>query len=465
MTQEINALPEPPLRDASPRLLTAIPGPESKQLAQRLRNAECPEVTWIADDFPVFWEKAEGSMVEDVDGNRYLDLTAAFAVASVGHTHPDVVAAITAQSSRLLHGMGDVHPTRLKVELAEALADLTDQTLGLPIFCTSGAEAVETCRKSVAIATGKSHLLAFTGGYHGLTYGSLEATARADFRAPFRHQLSGTVSHLPYPYCYRCPFGKSYPSCGLECLKHVEKTLDDPASGVTDVGGILIEPIQGRGGTVVPPPEYLPGLRKICDDRGILLVFDEIFTGFGRTGRWFAHEHWAVRPDLMAVGKALGGGLPISACIGRPELMRRWPVSQGEAIHTSTFLGHPLGCAAALATLKVMRDEDLIRRSETMGRLLKAQLQALQPRFPIIGEVRGEGLMVGIELVHDPVTREPATDISVGLMRWALGKGLILLPEGTRGNVLGIFPALNIRADQLTWAVERIEEGLTLLTA
>lgn len=455
---------EPRLRDSQPSVTLPIPGPKSQALARRLAEAECPEVTWLSEDFPVFWDRAEGCMVADADGNRYLDFTAAFAVASVGHTHPEVVDAITAQAQKLLHGMGDVHPTELKVALAERLSQLTGGTLGQPIFCTSGSEAVEAVRKTVTIATGKPRLLAFTGAYHGLTYGSLEATARSDFRKPFQAQRSGTVSHVPYPYCYRCPYGKQYSSCQLECLKAVEYTLTDPASGVDEVGGILLEPIQGRGGTIIPPPEFLPGLRRLCDERGILLALDEVFTGFGRTGAWFAHEHAGVRPDVMAVGKAMGGGMPISACLGRPEIMRRWPVSQGEAIHTSTFLGHPLSCAAALAALTVLERDRLVDRSERLGAVLLDALRELQKRHPIIGEVRGRGLMVGIELVHDPVLKTPATDISVGLMRWALAQGLVILPEGTQGNVLGIFPPLTITEAQLMWGVEKIDEGLRVLT-
>ena len=403
-------------------------------------------------------------MVGDVDGNSYLDCTAAFAVASIGHCHPQVVEAVQKQSATLMHGMGDVHPTRLKVALAEQLEAVTPGSLGQALFATSGAEAVEAARKSCAVATGKAGLIAFTGAYHGLTYGALEATARADFRRPFAAQLARTVSFAPYPYCYRCPFGKAYPSCGLECLSHVERMLNDPASGADDVGGILLEPIQGRGGTIEPPPEFLPGLRRLCDERGILLILDEIFTGFGRTGAWFACDRVEVVPDLMAIGKALGGGMPISACVGTPEVMNRWPCSQGEAIHTSTFLGHPVACAAALTTLEVLRSEDLVTRSRLQGNYLKECLQALMLEHPEIGEVRGAGLMVGIELVEDRESRRPATDLSISLMKYALRHGLLILPEGTYGNVVGLTPPLTIDRDQIHWAVELIARGLHALT-
>lgn len=457
--------PSAELANATPQLVTPVPGPQSLAWAKRLQQAECPEVTWIAPDFPIFWEQAAGSMVQDVDGNRYLDLTAAFAVASIGHAHPKVVETLQQQAPRLIHGMGDVHPTGLKVQLAEKLAALTDGTLGLPIFGCSGAEAMEAARKTALVASGRSGLIAFTGAYHGLTLGALELTARSEFRTPFQSQLPGTVTRLPYPSCYRCPYGKTYGSCQLECLRHLERTLDDAGSGVGDIGGIVLEPIQGRGGTVVPPPEYLPGLRRICDERKVLLVLDEIYTGFGRTGRLFAHEHWNIRPDIMAVGKALGGGMPISACIGKPEVMRRWPPSQGEAIHTGTFLGHPLSCAAALTTLEVIEQEGLVARSARLGKLLKEMVWGLAQKHPEIGDVRGEGLMVGVELVTDPKSKTPATPLSIGLMKWALQHGLLLLPEGTHGNILGITPPLVVEPQQLEWAVERIDEGLSALKA
>jgi 4-aminobutyrate aminotransferase len=447
-----------------PHLEVVPPGPKSRALGERLKAAECAEVTYIADDFPIFWARAQGNMVEDVDGNTYLDFTAAFAVASVGHAHPRVVERVQAQAATLLHGMGDVHPTGLKVELAEKLAAITPGALGRPIFATSGAEAVEAARKSCVMATGKANLLAFTGSYHGLTYGALEATSRADFRRPFRHQLAGTVDFVPYPYCYRCPLGRTYPDCGLACLNLVRQKLEDPASGVGDVGGILMEPIQGRGGTIVPPPGYLPALKALCEEFGILLILDEIFCGLGRTGRLFACEFEDVVPDLLAVGKALGGGMPISACVGLPAVMDQWPASQGEALHTSTFLGHPVACAAALTTLDVLETEGLPARAASMGALAMEKLRDLQTRHPQLGDVRGRGLMIGLELVEDRQSRQPATRLSLDLMTWALRHGLLILPEGTHGNVIGLSPPLTIGVDELDFCIEVLDQGLKELT-
>ncbi len=435
------------------------PGPASRDLASRLAVIECPEVTCLEDDFPIFWERARGVCVEDVDGNTYLDLTAAFAVAGVGHCHPRVVNAIVRQAPKLIHGMGDVHPTGLKVALAERLTALAPGDLGLPIFSSSGAEAVESARKTCAVATGRQGLVAFTGAYHGLTYGALEATDRDHFRAQFAGQWAGQVHRVPYPYCYRCPLERRSPDCRWACLEPVRALLEDPPDGHDRPGGVLIEPVQGRGGTIVPPPEYLERLRHLCDRFDVLLVFDEVFTGFGRTGAWFAADRFGVVPDVMAVGKSLGGGMPISACLGRPGAMRSWGRSTGEAVHTSTFLGHPLACAAALATLDVLEEERLPARAKTLGETLLRRLEVLQATYPgTVGDVRGVGLMAGLELVEDPVTREPASTLASALVKAGLREGLILLQEGPRGNVIGITPPLVIGSAEL-------EDAITIIGA
>lgn len=448
-----------------PQLRVAPPGPQSQALAARLAQAECPTITCIEPDFPIFWERGEGALIEDVDGNTYLDLTAAFAVSSLGHGNPEIADALATQARTLLHGMGDVHPTRVKVALAEALSALTDGALGLPIFGLSGSDAIEAARKTVTLATGTPRLLAFTGAYHGLTAGALDATHRSDFRQPFLQQLSQSVTHLPYPGCFRCPYGKTPSTCGQPCLQAVEDAVLEAQAEGQPFGGILVEPIQGRGGTVVPPPGFLQGLRQLCDRTGVLLIFDEIFTGFGRTGTLFAYQHEQVLPDILCVGKALGGGMPISACLGRPEVMRAWPKSSGEALHTQTFLGHPGACAAALKTLEILARDRLVDRSRALGEHLRARLSALMARQPAIGDIRGRGLMVGIELVEETPPRTPATSLGLGLMKFALQQGLLLLPEGPHANVIGLFPPLVIREDQLDWACERIEEGLQVLRA
>ncbi len=412
------------MTDLLPHLVTPIPGPRSRELARRLRRAESPNVTYLAPDFPVFWEEARGCLVTDVDRNRFLDVTAAFGVASVGHSHPRVVAAVRAQAEKLLHGMGDVHPSEVKVRLCERIAALVPLPDAQVILGQNGGDAVEAALKTAMLATGRPGVLAFEGGYHGLTYGALDVTARADFRAPFRQQLGGFTRHLPY-------------GCSLEEVRaHLAEHRP---------GAVLAEPIQGRGGIVVPPPGWLRGLRGICSQTDTLLIFDEIFTGWGRTGAWFACDHEGMVPDILCVGKAMGGGLPISACVASAGLMAAWGESTGEALHTSTFLGNPVACAAALAALDVLEEEDLPARAVRIGAVFTDGLCTLQAEFPEqIVSVRGRGLMLGLEF--------DAPSRALSLVPAALRAGLIVLPAGD-GRVLEFVPPLVIEEEQIAWCL------------
>ncbi|MDB4949444.1 MAG: Acetylornithine transaminase [Gemmatimonadetes bacterium] len=439
-----------------PSVRTPPPGPESLRLAGELAAYESPNVTYLAPDFPVFWAEARGANVRDVDGNVYVDLTAAFAVAAAGHAHPRIVEAIRAQAGRLVHGMGDVHPPDVKVDVLRALAEVAPRGLRRSILASSGAEAVEAALKTAAVATGKPRVLAFHGGYHGLTYGALSVSSREDFRAPFAAQLGIYAVFAPYPYAYRSPFGTDPDEVCAATLRYVEYLLDTPGTASEGVGAILVEPVQGRGGDVVPPAGFLPGLRRICDERELLLIFDEVYTGFGRTGRWFACEHWGVVPDVMVVGKALTGGFPFAACIGTDRVMEAWPRSRGEAIHTSTFLGNPLGCAAALASIAVLRDERLVERSAALGADLQRRLAEMTAGHPRVGEVRGLGMMIGMEMVRDRATREPAPELAGRVVVQALRRGLLLLGGGIHGNVLSFSPPFVITEGQLDAALDII---------
>lgn len=436
-----------------PHIVAPPPGPASMKLAAELAEYESPNVTYLSSDFPVFWEEAAGANVRDVDGNIYVDLTAAFAVAGAGHAHPRIVAAVQAQAARLLHGLGDVHPPAVKVEILRALAEIAPGDLKRSVLANSGAEAVEVALKTAVLATGKPRVLAFHGGYHGLTFGALSVSSREDFSSPFRSQLAVNAVFADYPDPYRSQSG-SEAGAG-RALEQVEVLLDAPGSAGT-IGAILVEPVQGRGGDVVPPDDFLPGLRRICDERGLLLVLDEIYTGFGRTGRWFACEHWDVVPDLMVVGKALTGGLPFAACIGTDAVMNSWPRSTGEAIHTSTFLGHPLGCAAALASIAVLRDERLVERSAEMGGWLLQRLSTALRSHPNVGDVRGLGMMVGIELVRDTESRQPAPELVGRVVVEALRKGVLILGGGIHGNVISLSPPFTTTEEQLALATNVI---------
>ena len=436
-----------------PHLLTPIPGPRSLALAEKLRRHESRNVTYLADDFPVFWQRAEGVNVWDADGNRFLDLTSAFGVSGLGHSNAGVRAALVAQSGELLHAMGDVHPTELKAELCARLSALTYERWGAGdgkvVLSSSGSDAVETALKTALLRTGKAGVIAFTGGYHGLGLGALSAIGLPFFREPFRAQLRDFATLLPYPA----------ESSGLPDGLRGQIEAVIRAGGI---GSILVEPVQGRGGCVVPPREFLPMLRAVCDAHGVLLIADEIYTGFNRTGVLFACEHSGVVPDLICLGKALTGGFPLSACVGRAEVMDAWPLSTGEALHTSTFLGNPLGCAMALASLEQHSSPDVAAQVRERGAELQAALAGL--RSPHVGEIRGLGLMLGVELI-EPSTfpPRPATMLALAIIKHALRDGLLLLADSPTANILSLTPPFTISDDEIAFVAARLQEYLTFL--
>ncbi len=355
---------------------------KTKQVLDLLRNYESRNVLFMEPDgsWPIVWERAKDVHVWDADGKKYLDLTAAFGVAAAGHANPNVVKAGQKQMARLLHAMGDVHPHARKAELARELSRITferwsnEKKSGKVIFSNSGFEAVESALKTAMLATKKRGVIAFNGAYHGLGYGALNVTQRDFFRSPFQLQLREFGHFVLFP-------------TKTSDLATVEFQIRNFFRRER-IGAILVEPVQARGGCNVPPPEFLPLLRKLCDEFGALLILDEIYTGFGRTGKWFACEHSGVIPDLICLGKALTGGFPLSACVGRADLMdAAWPPSRGEAIHTSTFLGHPVGCAMALAQIAEIEKLNLPERSRRTWRVsarttFNFQLSNLQPCKP-----------------------------------------------------------------------------------
>lgn len=426
--------------DLPPDVRVPPPGPRSRELSAALGAHEAPGVNTLCGGAPappsIAWQEALGANVLDVDGNVHVDLTAGFGVAAVGHRHPRVVAALREQSGRLLHGLGDVHGHPLRAELARRLGALAPVDDPQVFFAVSGAEAVEIALKSALAATGRPGILAFEPAYHGLTLGALAATSRPAFRAPF-------AAHL-HPHVRRLPFGAGI--AGLAGLADIEREL---ARG--DVACALVEPIVGREGVLVPAAGWLAGLAEACRRHGALLVADEVFTGFGRTGRLFAVEHEGVRPDLLCCGKALGGGVPIAAVVGRREVFRCWEVP-GEALHTATFVANPLGCAAALAVLDVLQEEDLVARAARLGGALGERLADWPGRLPGISEVRGRGMLWGVELAD--------RQVAARLVAGALARGVLVLAGGPAGRVAQIVPPLTIAGEQLVAALGLLEEVL-----
>lgn len=446
--------------DLLPDITTPPPGPRSLTLAADLREYESPNVTFVSQDLPIFWREALGANVLDVDDNLYIDLCAGFATAGTGHRNPRVIEAIRQQLDRVAHGMGDVHPPAVKVELLTSLADVAPGNLTQTILASSGSEAVESALKTARLASGRPGVLYFSGAYHGLGYGALSVTDGEQFREPFQDQLGIPTIKVPFPDPFRPPAElqgqKDLVSATLELIA---ARLD--TSGA--VGAVIVEPIQGRGGVVIPPDGFLLALREECDRRGLILIFDEILTGLGRTGRWFACDHEGVTPDLLCLGKSLTGALSFSACIGRPDVMAAWPISTGEAIHTSTFLGHPPGCAAALAQIAEIGERDLIAQGAKLGEHTLRRLGKMKDRFPVIGDIRGRGLLLGVELVRPDHPMEPDADSARQIAVAALKQGVILLASGRAGNVISLTPPLTITKEQLDFALGVLEDCLARL--
>ena len=413
-------------------IVTSIPGPRSRAHCATIAAYEVRGVTYVGDDYPVVWERAHGALVTDVDGNRYIDLTAAFAVAAVGHTNDAVTAAIVAQAGRLAHGMGDVHPTDVKAALLERLARLAPGDCSKTYLGSNGADAIEFALKTAVLATGRPRVLAFEGGYHGLSLGALPVGGIARFREPFAALLDDRTTWLPFP---------GAATALADALAAVRGALErDPA-----IGAVVLEPIQGRGGVIVPPDGFLRGVRALCDAHSAVMVLDEIYTGFGRTGTLFACEREGVVPDILCVGKALGGGVPFSAAIGRPAIVDAWPPSDGEALHTATFLGNPLACAAALAVLDELERTDAVAGVRRREPWLREALERLRV-LPAVTDVRGIGLLWAIEF------RDAA--LANAVVRAGLQRGLILLQSGTAGTSITLAPPFVIEDDQLARAIE-----------
>lgn len=440
---------EQPLGTLLPQLTVPVPGPRSVAWVEQLSRTECPALTLRrarrqerlgAPEDPIVWTRARGANVQDADGNVFVDLSAGFGAASVGHAHPRVTRAIAEQSERLVHALGDMQPADVKIALLARLAQLMPEPsrvmLGL-----SGSDAIEAALKTALLYTGRPGVVAFHGSYHGLSHGPLAACGfDRSFRDPFAAQLNPHVVFAPYP-----ENTDQLPAA----LEAVEAAFTRDASAKP--GAVLVEPILGRGGVIVPPVRFLSDLQALCHQHSALLVVDEIMTGFGRTGRMFGFEHAAVRPDLVCVGKGLGGGMPVSACIGREDVMAAWGESAGAALHTGTFFGHPVAAAAALATLDVLSDERLLERAHMLGQMLCEATQPLLAR-PEVKAIRGRGLLVGLEL--------DSTERSLACMRKLLKRGYITVPAGADARVVSLTPPLSISSEQLLGFVTAFTESL-----
>jgi 4-aminobutyrate aminotransferase len=398
------------------------------------------------DDAPLVVDEASGSILVDPDGNRFVDLAASFAAATVGHSHPHVVAAIRDQAGRAGH-VSSASLSEERVAFEEALLGIAPPGLDRVLLGISGSDANDTALKLARTLTGRREVIAFSGGYFGRSGGVIGVNGKAAFRAGAG--LEADAHFLPYPYSYRWPLGPDE-AAGDGALALVRHALEDPASGVGEVAAIVVEPVQGNGGVVVPPDGFLAGLRELCDRHGVVLVFDEIQSGFGRTGRTWAAEHWAVTPDLMTVGKGIGGGLAVSAVVGRAAFMAHWR----PGTHTSTFMGNAINLASGRAAIEVFGRERLTERSAALGGPMLERLRAALAAVEHVGVVRGLGLFAGIEIVSDRASRTPDPARTAAIRRAAFAQGILLATAGHYENVLKIAPPLAIEESLLDAALD-----------
>jgi len=437
----------------APRIVVKPPGPKARELLEKQREVDSRAV-YYPTVIPTAWEAGRGATLRDVDGNVYIDFVAGISVLNVGHSNPLVVEAVKRQLDRLTHAL-DI-PTPERIRLVEKLVEIAPGGLkgnsrvlfGGP----TGSDAVEGALKVAKFNTKRHTFLAFHGGYHGMTGGALSVTSKKAFKSGYL-PLFPDIHFAPYAYCYRCAFGKEYPECDMRCVRYVEYLFSDPESGLTDPAAIIVEPIQGEGGFIVPPDGYLRDLRRICEENSTLLIVDEIQTGFGRTGKMFACEHDNVTPDIMTIAKAVGGiGLPLSGCLIRRDLDTWEPGG-----HLGTFRGNVLACVAGLAAINFTLEKGLVERAAKEGSHMLKRLKELQRETETIGDVRGKGLMVAAEFVEDRKTKKPAVELVKKVQAKCLERGVLVWKAGHWPNVIRFLPPLIITR-------EHIDKGLDVFS-
>ena len=431
-----------------PTILTELPGPEAQKVLEKDRQFISQSYTRV---YPLVVKKAQGVWVEDVDSNRFLDFTSGIAVCNTGHCHPQIVAAIRRQAEQLIHMSGTDFYYEAQSNLAGKLAEIMPGSKEKRVFFgNSGAEAIEAALKLARYHTKRSRIIAFLGAFHGRTMGALSLTASKVIQEKGFFPLVPGITHVPYAYCYRCPAHSAYPGCGCACVEWIREDLFKRSLPPEEVAAIFVEPIQGEGGYIVPPPEFHQKLFKLARDFGILFVVDEVQTGMGRTGKMLGIEHWDLVPDIVALAKGIASGMPLGAMVSQSEVMTWIPGS-----HASTFGGNPISCQAALATIELLQG-GLIQNAASMGDYILGQLRELQKRFPLIGDIRGKGLMIGVELVKDPVTKEKAVEERNRIIQACFEKGLLIL--GCGENVFRLIPPLIITKKEADTALTILEE-------
>jgi 4-aminobutyrate aminotransferase len=439
----------------APHIQTPLPGPRARAIVERDKRAVSSSYT---RDYPFVMARGEGAVVEDVDGNLFLDCAAGIAVTATGHAHPQVVDAIVDQAHKFLHMSGTDFYYEPQVRLAEEIGSIVPIAGEVrSFFGNSGTEANEAAIKLARYSSKRFNLIAFLGSFHGRTLGSLALTSSKSVqRRGFGPMMPG-VFHAPYANCYRCPVGLKPDSCQAECLGFVEDQILIHLVSPDEVAAIIVEPIQGEGGYVVPAPQFHQRLRELTTRHGMLLIADEVQSGMGRTGRMFACEHFGIQADIVTIAKGIASGLPLGVTAARADVMT-WP----PGAHASTFGGNPVSCAAALATIQVLKD-GLVKNADEVGRHLLDKLRGLMDKHRIMGDVRGRGLMVGVELVRDRTTKQRATTERDRVVQEMFKRGVLLLGAGR--NALRFAPPLVISKSQVDDVVKIFDEVLTVISS
>ena len=433
-----------------PDIKVTPPGPKAREIIERDKRF----LATTTKTSPIVIRRGQGSVVEDVDGNVYIDFTSGISVLNVGHGHPKVVEAVRKQAGEFFHFAGTDFYYDVQTRLAERLAAMTPGTKSKKVFLTnSGTEANEAAIKIARWSTKKGMFLAFLNAFHGRTMGALALTSSKRVqRERFSPMMPGVVQ-VPYAYCFRCPYKLTYPSCDLYCANIIEDLYMETVAPPADTAAIVVEPVQGEGGYVVPPPGWLKRISKIAKANDLLLIADEVQTGMGRTGKMFAVEHEGVAPDILTMAKALGSGIPIGAAVFDARLDFGVP-----GAHSNTFGGNPVACASALATIDVIEGERLVERAERLGRHMAKRLDEMKKRYEIMGDNRGLGLMRATEFVTDSRTAKPNPKVRDRILKDAYEHGLLLLPAGT--SAIRYIPALTISQEQLDAGLDVFEESL-----
>ncbi len=436
----------------APRIITVIPGPRSKEYLELSRRYE-PHC--MSEQVPVVWDRALGATVTDVDGNVFIDFTSGVLVTNIGHCHPEHVTAIQDQVGQVMNSYDFVTPWRAL--LAQKLVEITPPSLDRAFLLTTGSEATEAAIKIARHATGRHEVIAFHGAFHGRTYGAMAVGGKSGVKKGFGPVLPG-VLHSPFPYCYRCPFGSQPDSCTLHTTQYLDWLLETESVG--DVAALIVEPYQGGAGSIMPPPGWLKMVFDWCQERRIVFILDEVQSSFGRTGTLFAFEQEGFVPNLLCLGKGIGSGVPISAVLGESRFMDA--LEPGSL--SSTNGGNPLSCRGALAAIDILLREGLPERAMTLGTRMESRLGDIAARSRYLGDVRGQGLVWGLELVRDKQTKEPAPELCKRVVDEACGRGLLMIaPIGFYGNVLRIAPPLVIEDAMLDRAMDILDEVITRL--